>query len=477
MYQKPATHKLAQPAVPTAAPGAARPAERAAERSAESSVTLPISAVLLLALAYANLWIMDRVPELDWFQRTLPRVLLLLLAIGYLAIIWISGVAPSRAARMRAQRWRSVLALALIAVNVLLPTAYFIANRLQTGVSAENVIDWPLQIEAGSRLLLEGRSPYGVDYSFSEMRAWSISANFPDNPAVRHAIHLPVNFILGVLSMSLWQGLTGWYDARLLLIAAYIVVLLVAPRLCSRWEEGHALQIGLALNPLLVESFVLGLSDYLLLAWLVLAIALRQRGYVRVAAALLGVAIATRQFSWLLAPVYLSAEWFSVMAEASGQSVSARLKLLIQRLWPLPLVVAITILPFFLSNPRGFYEDVIAFGSGGIADAYPIGGPNTYGLSAIVLAYGWAADQHAQFPFSTLQLIATLPLIAYAAWSQRRRNTLRRMLLSYVLILAVFLFTGRFMHTNYVGFVFALLLLTCFADDTPLSASAQPARS
>jgi hypothetical protein len=120
---------------------------------------------------------------------------------------------------------------------------------------------------------------------------------------------------------------------------------------------------------------------------------------------------------------------------------------------------------------------VIAFGSGGIADAYPIGGPNTYGLSAIVLAYGWAADQHAQFPFSTLQLIATLPLIAYAAWSQRRRNTLRRMLLSYVLILAVFLFTGRFMHTNYVGFVFALLLLTCFADDTPLSASAQPARS
>lgn len=473
MYQKRLTQKLPQPAAPAVA-RASQPAVHAAasaERLAESRTALPISAILLLGMAYANLWIMDRVPGLDWFQRTLPRVLMLVLVVAYLAIIWIGGSAPGRAAQLRAQRWRSLLALLLIAINVLLPTAYFIGNRLAVGVTAENVIDWPLQIEAGSRLLLEGRSPYGVDYSFSEMRAWSIDANFPDNPAVRHAIHLPVNFMLGIVSMSLWQPLAGWYDARLLLIAAYCVVLLLAPRLTRRWEEGHALQIGLALNPLLVETFVLGLSDYLLLAWLVLLLVLRQRGHARAAAAVLGLAIATRQFSWLLAPVYLSAEWFGLPALPWRERVT----LLLRRLWPLPLVVAVTILPFFLANPRGFYEDVIAFGSGGIADAYPIGGPHTYGLSAVVLAYGWAADQNAQFPFSLIQLAATLPLIGYAAWSQRRHNTLRRMLLSYVMILAVFLFTGRFMHTNYVGFIFAALLLACFADDTPLNtAPAEP---
>lgn len=469
MQQKPVSQRLPQPVAPTVRDQPSPIVREAArvEQAAASGTVLPISAVLLLGLAYANLWIIDRVPELDWFQRTLPRVLLVLVLIGYLAVIWLSGGATRRAVQLRAQRWRTLLALALILINVLLPTVYFIENRLRVGVSADNVIDWPLQIEAGSQLLLEGRSPYGVDYSFSEMRAWSQSANFPDNPAVRHAIHLPVNFMLGVISMSLWRPLAGWYDARLLLIAAYLVVLLLAPRLSSRWEDGHALQIGLALNPLLVESFVLGLSDYLLLAWLVLLLVLRQRGYVRAAAALLGLAIATRQFSWLLAPVYLSGEWFSL----SAPGLRERITLLVRRLWPLALVVAVTILPFFLANPRGFYQDVIAFGSGGIADAYPIGGPNTYGLSTLVLAYGWAADQHAQFPFSLLQLVATLPLIGYAAWSQRRHNTLRRMLLSYVIVLAVFLFTGRFMHTNYVGFLFALLLLACFSDDTPLAAA------
>lgn len=477
MHQKRLTHQLPQPSAPATRDSRVPTGHTAtrAEQLDASSTALPISAVLLLAMAYANLWIMDRVPQLDWFQRTLPRVLMLVLVISYLALIWLGGSSPRRAARLRMQRWRALLALGLIIVNVLLPTIYFINNRLQVGVTADNVIDWPLQIEAGSQLLLQGRSPYGVDYSFSEMRDWSISANFPENPAVRHAIHLPVNFMLGVLSQSLWHSMTGWYDARLLLIAAYIVVLLLAPRLTSRWEEGHALQIGLALNPLLVESFVLGLSDYLLLAWLVLALVLRQRGYVRAAAAVLGLAVATRQFSWLLVPIYLSAEWFSVSALPEAQRLSGRIKLLVQRLWPLPLVVAVTILPFFLANPRGFYEDVIAFGSGGIADAYPIGGPHTYGLSTLVLAYGWAADQNAQFPFSLIQLVATLPLIAVAAWTQRRQNTLRRMLLSYVIILAVFLFTGRFMHTNYVGFIFALLLLACFADDTSLDSVAAPA--
>lgn len=452
---------------PAARPAPARALEAAIDQPVAGGepLTLPIGAVLLLGLGYANLWIIERAPGLDWFEQTLPRVLLLVLSMAYLAIISLQGVSPRRGTRLRAQRWRSILALGLVALNVLLPTAYFMRDRIARGANAQNVIDWPLQIEAGSALLLAGRSPYGVDYSFSEMQPWSVSANFPDNPAIRHAIHLPVNFLLGALTLRPWQALTGWYDARLLLIAAYLAVLLSAPRLTRRWEDGHALQIGLALNPLLVESFVLGLSDYLLLAWLLLMLALRQRGRHRAAAALLGIAIATRQFSWLLVPVYLAAEWFAL----GGGPIEERIRRLIRRLWPLPAVVAATILPFFLANPRGFYIDVIAFGSGGIADAYPIGGPHTYGLSTIVLAYGWAASQTAQFPFGTIQLVATLPLIGYAVWAQWRHNTLRRMLLSYLLILALFLFTGRFMHTNYVGFLFALLLLTCFVADTPLT--------
>lgn len=431
---------------------------------------LPAAAILLPLMAYTNLWITDLVPGYGWFEQTLPRVLLTLLTIGYLMIIWITGPTPRAAILHRARLWRSTIGLGIIVLIVLVPTAMFIHDRLIRGPYPENVIDWPLQIEAGSNLLLSGQSPYAADYSATEMRLWSERANFPNNPAMHHAIHLPMNFVLNALIMPLWQALTGWYDARIILLAAYFAVLLIAPRLARSWEEGHALQIGLALNPLLVDTFVVGLSDYLLIAWLVVILWLRQRGWCRTAACLLGLAVATRQFSWLLVPIYIAAEWFAL----PQQSWWARLRELMRRVWLLPTIAILVIAPFILANPRGFYDDVIAFGSGGIADAFPIGGPGAFGVSVIVLAMGWAKDRSAPFPFALLQVAAILPLIGYAVWRQRRQNTLRCMLLSYVIVLAVFLVMGRFMNKNYVGFLFAVLILTTFISETPLIPAGVP---
>jgi uncharacterized membrane protein len=335
------------------------------------------------------------------------------------------------------------------------------------------VIDWPLQIEAGARLLLSGHSPYAADYSATEMRLWSERANFPANPAMHHAIHLPVNFLLGAISLPIWQSLAGWYDARIILIGAYLAVLLLAPRLSEDWEHGHALQVGLALNPILIGTFVVGLSDYLLIACLLAVLWLRQRGRPRAAAAMLGVAIATRQFSWLLVPIYLAAEWYAL----PQPELRARLRALIGRLWPLPAVALLLIGPFFLVNPAGFYTDVILYGSGGIPDAFPIGGPGSFGASAVVLAMGWAASPTAQFPFIALQLFAVIPLMALAIWRQRRHNTLRHMLLSYLIVLGAFMFLGRFLNLNYVGYLFALMLLAYAVADTPLAQESGGSRS
>jgi hypothetical protein len=444
--------------------------------------SLPIGAVLLLGFAYTNLWITDLIPGYDWVQSTLSRVLLTLATILYLGIVFSTGPNSSPSGLARSRRWRTLLALGLIILMILWPTALFIGDRLSYGPDPRNVIDWPLQIEAGSALLLQGQSPYGADYSTTEMQPWSERANFPSNPALRHAIHLPVNFILGVVILPLWGTVTGWQDARIILIAAYLAVVLIAPRLARRWEDGHALMIGLALNPLLADTFAVGLSDVLLLAWLVLALWSRQRGHHRITAALLGVAVATRQFSWLLIPLYLVAELRAasveqppIHAQPNGSASnlgalwrrwSPPLQLWAKRTWPVAVVALTLIVPFALANPQGFYRDVIAFGSGGIEDAYPIGGPSTFGFSALVLALGWAPDQNAQFPFTLVQLGVTIPLMAYAMVAQWRANSLQRLLLGYAIVLAGFLWTGRFMHTNYVGFLFALMLLACFIAPT-----------
>ncbi len=442
----------------------------------DESTTLPIGAVLLLGFAYTNLWITDLVPGFDWVQSTLPRVLLTLATLVYLALVFGAGSAPSSTMLGRLRRWRTIVALGVIALNILVPTALFIADRLNYGPDPRNVIDWPLQIEAGSTFLLQGRSPYGADYSTTEMQAWSDRANFSSNPALRHAIHLPVNFILGTLVLPVWSAVMGWQDARVILIAAYLVVLFVAPRLGRRWEDGHALMIGLALNPLLADTFAVGLSDFLLLALMVLFVWSLQRGHRRAAATLLGIGIATRQFSWLLVPLYLMAEWRAATldqppthAPALWQRWSPAVSVFIRRIWPVAVVSLALIIPFAATNIQGFVADVIAFGSGGIEDAYPIGGSRTYGFSAIVLALGWVPGQNAQFPFTLVQLAVTLPLMAYAAYMQWRSNTLHRLLLGYALVLGGFLFTGRFMHTNYLGFLFALMLLACFVAPTRLN--------
>src|SRR6266545_7003759 len=235
-----------------------------------------------------------------------------ILTIAYLMIGWIGGPTLQGIRLQRARLWRSTIGLGIIVLLVLVPTGMFIRDRLARGPYPGNVIDWPLQIEAGASLVLSGQSPYAYDYGSTEMRLWSERANFPNNPAIRHAIHLPINFLLGAITAPPWRALTGWYDARIILIAAYLLVLLLAPRLAWGWEEGHALQIGLALNPILVSSFVVGLSDYLLIACILAVFWLRQRGWSRAAAAMLGVAVATRQFSWLLVPIYVEAEWFEL---------------------------------------------------------------------------------------------------------------------------------------------------------------------
>ncbi|GAC1548949.1 MAG: hypothetical protein NVS2B7_25010 [Herpetosiphon sp.] len=434
-----------------------------AERRAPPSL---LGAILLLLLAYVDRWITDVVPGFGQWLPTLLHVLTIALVLMYVLVAWSANPQASRGAQRRARSRCTMLMAGIIALNVLLPMLFFMRDRLQRGPYPQNVIDWPLQIEAGSQLVLQGKSPYGYDYSATEMKLWSERANFPDNPALRHAIHLPVNFLLASAVLPVWRALFGWSDARLLLLPAYLLVIVLAPRLCAQWEDGHALRILLALNPILVDSFVVGLSDYLLLALLMGVFLLRQGNRPRAAAALLGVAVATRQFSWLLVPVFLAAEWWSLAAIPGRE----RLRALARRVWPLFAAAAAAIVPFLLADGASFYRDVIAFGSGGLADAYPIGGRNTFGLSAFVAFFQQGLGYHFAFPWAAVQMAAVLPVLGYTIILQRRHNTLRQLVLGYVVVLAIFMFTGRFMHTNYLGFLFACLVLAYFASDTSLNA-------
>src|SRR5690349_13948960 len=123
-------------------------------------IQVPVAGVLLPLMAYSNLWVLSRVPGLDWFEQTLPRVLTTILIVLYFGMLWLAGPARRRRSVQRLRRYTTLVVLAVVGLNVLLPTTLFIRDRLARGPYPENVIDWPLQIEAGSTLVGQGKSPY-----------------------------------------------------------------------------------------------------------------------------------------------------------------------------------------------------------------------------------------------------------------------------------------------------------------------------
>src|SRR5207245_7558346 len=71
----------------------------------------------------------------------------------------------------------------------------------------------------------------------------------------------------------------------------------------------------------------------------------------------------------------------------------------------------VTILPFFLVDPAAFWRDTVLYTSGGVADAYPIGGD---GFGAFLLATGVIHRNTVSFPFLIFQLLATAVVLWFS---------------------------------------------------------------
>ena len=350
--------------------------------------------------------------------------------------------------------WGITLLGSLTAVG---PTLLGVVQRPRIGLTMEH--DGLLQLESAIDRLLNGQPIYGVDWSNTPMAAagWSLTPG--TNPALHHLAYYPLTVLVGIPFRLLTGAIGVPFDYRIVLIAFAILGLIAILSLPISLERRFLVVTAIYASPLITLYLWSGRTDIEFLAVVLMSLTLLARGHPTWSAGVLGVAVALKPFAWVAVPFFLLVILIRWRAHHSRAEVVASLA-------ALAIVPAVTILPFFLANPRAFWTDTVLYTSGGIPDAYPIAG---YGFGAMLYAAHIITHNTDRFPFTLFQLAAAIPVFWLIGRAFTRRPTIGSWMAGYAALLLAITFFARFFNDNYAAVVITLLLCVLPLGDLSLA--------
>jgi hypothetical protein len=332
--------------------------------------------------------------------------------------------------------WTGVVLVLAVGVLLTAPSTFLQLGLRQSTAPWFHTNDSVYQIEIAGDLVLHGHNPYGHDYRGSGLerfytRDGSVSQRVLDREvALEHYAYFPGTAI----TAALWRLLPRPFDdLRFLILLCTLAALGAA--LLFRAPLGWRLAIGalLVCNPIAVRSAWFGQNDAPSLLLLLLAFALVTRRRFGLAAASLAGAILLKQFAVVATP------FVALMLVHAGASRSE-----LKRAGAVFAgVLLVAILPFFIADPSGFYDDTVKYGAG----TYKIVG---YGLSAILVRLGVLADRDGSYPFALIALLTWLPLTVWLLYVQKRAGELWLAAAGFAISMLVLLFIGRTFNNYYL---------------------------
>jgi hypothetical protein len=348
-------------------------------------------------------------------------------------------------------RARATLIVAAALVLVALPTVAFIALSLATGRPYGHdggVVQLPLALDR----VLSGLSPYGADYSASVLGWQSRSSVFwaplGGNPIVRHHWYLPGVHLAMAIPYVLCRRLFGFFDPRLVTLAAYGLAIVLITRLVTTPEKRLVAAALVALNPLIFWPQIFGTNDVMSAVPLLLGALLATRGRPDAAAAMLGVACAFKQLAWPFAPFLLA----HLADVASLKHLATRDGL---RRLRRPALIAVgvftaIVLPVAALDLRAFVGDIFRYqvGSPG-SEQYPLGGTPGFGFANLLIYAGRVATLSDYFPFQRFYLLF-IPIGLVLLRYQLGRRTLGSAFVCGSAALLVSLYFSRIVNPNYL---------------------------
>jgi len=409
-------------------------------------------------------------PKPAWLAFLLPRPAAVLyddpVGLALAAIATGLAAAYALAALLGARpRVRGAILAAAAFVLIALPTAGAITLGLATGRPYGHdggVVQLPLALDR----LLAGQSPYGADYSGGILGWQSRSSVFwvplGGNPIVHHHWYLPGMHLLMVPAYVLCRALLGFFDARFVTFAAYVLAIFLAARLVTDPPSRLAAAALFAVSPFVFWHQVFGTNDVLSAVPLLLAALLATGGRQGAAAAMVGLAASVKQLTWPFVPFFLlhlsGVGSFREIATGRGLARLARPAAIAGA------VFAVIVAPVAALDPRAFVADIFRYqvGSPG-SEQYPLGGTPGLGLANLLLYTGRVANLGDYFPFQRFYLLF-LPVGLLLLRYQLRNRGLGSVFVAGSAALLTSLYLSRIVNPNYVILVALLLPLGLLMD-------------
>jgi Glycosyltransferase family 87 len=404
----------------------------------------------------------SRLSSFPWLAPLLPApsgdidrdpIALVLAAVAtLLAAIYVGGAILGKRERFRA----GVLVLAAFAL-VVLPTSGFMAMGYALGRpygQDGGIVQLPLAMDK----IVAGESPYDTDYGHTPAgaetilarevkasRVWGPHEGGPlrgPNPLLHHHAYLPGTHLL-MLPFHLAARAAGTtFDPRVVTLAAYFAAALLAARLAGRAALTAAALV--LLNPLVYWHQIFGANDIVFVA-MILGAALLLRSRPLAAAALLGLACATKQLAWPFAPFLLL---------AAGGDFRAWPRQAFTRVARMALVAAAVfaavVLPVAARDFHAFYVDIFGYNVGlpGVTN-YPLGGTPGFGFANFLIYFGAVRSLGEYFPFGIFYLLLVPLVLFFLRAAFCRREPAHALALGAAALLAS-LYFSRVVHPNYL---------------------------
>jgi hypothetical protein len=362
------------------------------------------------------------------------------------AALYLLAAARGASARVR---W-ALLGLAALAL-VVLPTAAFIAMGVVTGRpygQDGGVVQLPLAIDR----ILAGQSPYGADYSQTmlgrQARVSDFWAAYGGNPILRHHAYLPGTHLLMMPFVPLGRALLGVFDPRLVTLLAYGVAAWLAALLAVDSSRRLIAAAAVLVSPLVYWQQIFGANDILPGVLLLGAAVLAGRSRADAAAALVGLACATKQLAWPFAPFLLAhLSGARSLAELGGRAHWRRLA---RPVLIAAAVFVVVVAPVAAFDLRAFWGDIVAYNVGlPGADNYPLGGTPGFGVANLLIYFGRVQSLKDHVPFSVFYLLL-VPLGVLLLRAQLRAGTVGDALLAGSAALLLSVYFSRVAHPNYL---------------------------
>lgn len=328
--------------------------------------------------------------------------------------------------------------------------------------------DSVVQFEEAIRMVRQKKNPYKEEFTDTALVRWK---DWDQNPALHHFVYPPLLLYVSVpvevvARKVLWKMPSTveslgprFYDQRIVILAFFAGLL----ALVWHYLKDHPHRVGITalfvLNPWVGPFVVEGRNDVAMLFWVAAAWMAYETDQRRYGHLLLGMAIATKTLLLPMIP-------FVVMAH--------------RRDWKLcvPFLLApllFTCMPFLITDPASFLDDLVGAPSGLGTHPFHIRGPGGLGFANLVLALGWAKSPEAYFPFSFFQALAYAPCLIWGFRSLKKDPGNGNVFLwSAAAILGV-LFFGRFIHDNYIGALLSMAVISQTARGTSPAASSTSA--